>query len=123
MAHYQVMWHSEDEHWNRDAHYVRVQLFRDGETLGVWLGLLDNLTRYTQVPEDDEVLTRFWHAAPIALANRLRDLGEQGKLPATWRIDAYELPLNVAEVNQIADNGSTDPGFWKRGQVILEFDA
>jgi hypothetical protein len=103
----------------RDARFVRVRVWRDEDTLGLWLGLVDGLTWMTRTDlKGGEAIEQFWRAAPTVLAAQIRESFEGGDAPEAWHswsLDARELVLDYDLVLRVTEQRDRD---WRRGDTV-----
>lgn len=106
----------------RDAYELRLRVWRDGETLGLWS---------TSISGIDLVLRRradladgaFWRGVAIVLARVIEHEFQQSSAPTEWESDVHYLPTaaDLPRIQTVAQSQPATP--LESGEEITTFTA
>jgi len=117
VSRYEIRYEDEARFVDRDAWWFRVYVARDGQYLGMWSGVL---TGRDCLGIDPAIRDRFFQAAPLVTAGKLRDMVEHDELRSQWEERIEFIPLGQAELLAMADQRPDK--VWQGGELILDFD-
>ena len=120
MATYTVVYRDEGDFVDRDAHWYKVTVYRDGESLGVVLGVMDNLTWADALPHGDgvELLS---NAAVRLLAQTIETNVRDSSFRDKWELEAVTVPLHGQAARRLVDDGVAKAEFYTIGAIVSQF--
>lgn len=120
MSDFKVTYESHGLESSRDASQLRLRVWRDGDTLGVWS---------TSISGIDLVLRRradiadgaFWRGVAIVLARVIEDEFKQASAPTEWESDVHYMPAaaDLPRIHTVAEPQPAAP--LEAGEEIATF--
>jgi len=122
MASYLVLFLEEGTFDNRDALWWKARVYRDRQTLGIVLGIIDALSWGNEVPDDEDGIALLDHAAVLELGDAIRRVIVEGSFRDHWEQEAVEIPLDVQAVRRRVYQGTSKAALFEQHTEVISFE-